>query len=158
MPDPPIKHLPPPNRRRPKLYANDDQTTTEQQQQHPKNKSNGITGVAAYLPHFEPTLPPPTKPDPTPATIKLARSKQRIIQHGTTLAPLVDEYRTEQRDSSGECNGMNCYNTLFVGRLAHEVTERKLLREFEAFGPVKDVKLVTTTTNSTTAGEEGKMV
>ena len=37
---------------------------------------------------------------------------------------------------------MNCYNTLFVGRLAYEVTERKLLREFEAFGPVKDVKLI----------------
>lgn len=37
---------------------------------------------------------------------------------------------------------MNCYHTLFVGRLAYEVTERKLLREFEQFGPVKDVKLI----------------
>lgn len=39
--------------------------------------------------------------------------------------------------------GMNCYNTLFVGRLAYEASERKLLREFEQFGPVKDVKLIT---------------
>ena len=38
---------------------------------------------------------------------------------------------------------MNCYNTLFVGRLAYEVSERKLLREMEAYGPVKDLKLVT---------------
>jgi U1 small nuclear ribonucleoprotein len=37
---------------------------------------------------------------------------------------------------------MNCYNTLFVGRLAYEVTERKLLREMETYGPVKDLKLV----------------
>ena len=29
-----------------------------------------------------------------------------------------------------------------MGRLAYEVSERKLLREFEQFGPVKNVKLV----------------
>jgi U1 small nuclear ribonucleoprotein len=38
--------------------------------------------------------------------------------------------------------GGNAYNTLFVGRLAFEVNERKLLREMETFGPVKDIKLV----------------
>jgi len=38
---------------------------------------------------------------------------------------------------------MNCYNTLFVGRLAYEVTERKLLREMETYGPIKDLKLIT---------------
>ncbi len=55
---------------------------------------------------------------------------------------MVDEYRKLQRDCGGEYEGMNCYNTLFVGRLAYEVTEGKLLREMEAFGPVKDIKLV----------------
>eukprot|EP00555_Chaetoceros_dichaeta_P010035 CAMPEP_0198262088 /NCGR_PEP_ID=MMETSP1447-20131203/10657_1 /TAXON_ID=420782 /ORGANISM="Chaetoceros dichaeta, Strain CCMP1751" /LENGTH=120 /DNA_ID=CAMNT_0043950201 /DNA_START=142 /DNA_END=501 /DNA_ORIENTATION=+ len=93
MPDPPIKHLAPPKRRRPKAYPDD----TIQTEQHPKTttvvnppppttnrpKSNGITGVAAYLPQFEPTpKPPPKKSDPTPATIKLNRSKERTIQHG----------------------------------------------------------------------------
>lgn len=55
---------------------------------------------------------------------------------------MIDEYRQFQKDCGGEYEGMNCYNSLFVGRLAYEVTERKLLREMEAFGPVKDIKLV----------------
>jgi RNA recognition motif-containing protein len=42
---------------------------------------------------------------------------------------------------------MNCYKTLFVGRLAYEVSERKLLREFETHGPIKDIRVIYSTTN-----------
>jgi U1 small nuclear ribonucleoprotein 70kDa len=55
----------------------------------------------------------------------------------------IEEFRQQQQLSNGEYDGMNCYNTLFVGRLAYEVTERKLLREMEAFGPVKDLRIIT---------------
>ena len=34
------------------------------------------------------------------------------------------------------------FKTLFVGRLSYDVTERKLRRELEEFGPVKRVRLV----------------
>ncbi len=34
------------------------------------------------------------------------------------------------------------YKTLFVGRLGYDTTEKKLKKEFEAFGPIKSVKLV----------------
>lgn len=34
------------------------------------------------------------------------------------------------------------YKTLFLARLSHEVTERKLMREFEEFGPIKRIRLV----------------
>ncbi len=34
------------------------------------------------------------------------------------------------------------YRTLFVGRLSFEVTERKLMREFEEYGPIKSIRLV----------------
>lgn len=33
-------------------------------------------------------------------------------------------------------------NTLFVANLSHEVSERKLKREFESFGPIKRIRLV----------------
>lgn len=146
MPDPPIKHLPPPKRRRPKAYSddtnikNEDQTMTTK----PKTKAKaiGIIGVAAYLSHFEMAPAPPAKTNPTPETMKAEREKEREKKQETVLEPLIEQYRTDHRDLNGEFHGMNCYNTLFVGRLAHEVTERKLLREFEAFGPVKDVKLI----------------
>ena len=36
----------------------------------------------------------------------------------------------------------DAYRTLFVARLAYETTERKLQREFEAFGPIETVRIV----------------
>ena len=34
------------------------------------------------------------------------------------------------------------FKTLFVGRLSFDVTERKLRREFEEYGPIKSIRLV----------------
>lgn len=33
-------------------------------------------------------------------------------------------------------------NTIFVGRLSYDITERKLRREFEAYGPIKKCSVV----------------
>ena len=35
----------------------------------------------------------------------------------------------------------DAYKTLFVGRLSYDVTDKKLRREFERYGPLKDVFL-----------------
>lgn len=43
------------------------------------------------------------------------------------------------KDSSLESDA---FKTLFVGRLSYDVTEKKLRRDFEEFGPVKSVSLV----------------
>ena len=87
--------------------------------------------------------PPPKRAKGlTPKQYKEASIQRREEEHKAELEPLVKLYRHEQKESAGEYEGMNCYNTLFVGRLAYEVTERKLLREFEAFGPVKDLRLI----------------
>ena len=121
VPNPPLKSIPPIRNRR----------------KHP------ITGTFSYLKEFETTKAPEREAKPTPKAIKEAKAKRRQAEHQEKLAPLVDEYRKEQADCGGEYKGMNCYNTLFIGRLAYEVNERKLLREMESFGPVKDIKLVT---------------
>lgn len=34
------------------------------------------------------------------------------------------------------------FKTLFVGRLSYDVTEKKLRREFEEYGPIKSVSIV----------------
>lgn len=107
-----------------------------------KHRKNKWTGMTEYLSKFE-TGPPPTRDvGLTPKKLKENAIKRREEEHKADLEPLINDYRQEQRDSSGELEGMNCYNTLFVGRLAYEVTERKLLRELEVFGPVKDLKLI----------------
>lgn len=38
--------------------------------------------------------------------------------------------------------GSDPYKTVFVGRLSYDVTESKLKREFESYGPIKSIKLV----------------
>jgi U1 small nuclear ribonucleoprotein len=93
--------------------------------------------------HFEHGNPPTRVLKSTPASLKSLKAKKRMEKVKSTMAPLIEEYKKHQRESGGEYQGMNCYNTLFVGRLAYEVTEGKLLREFEAFGPIKDLKLIT---------------
>lgn len=119
MPNPPLKHIPPVQLRR--------RTTW--------------TGMAQYTTQFEKEKPPERAILPTPKSLKENRKKTKREQHKAKLQPQIDSYRESQQESGGEFQGMNCYNTLFVGRLAYEVNERKLLREMEAFGPVKDIKI-----------------
>lgn len=121
MPNPPIKQLPPIKSKRRK-------TPTQ--------------GVFQLLDKFEKAPAPKRIIQHTPKTLKKAKAEARSKQINEQRKSMVDEYRKFQRDCGGEYEGMNCYNTLFVGRLAYEVTEGKLLREMEAFGPVKDIKLV----------------
>ena len=121
VPNPPLKCIPPIRYRR----------------KHP------ITGVYDYLEQLERAPSKERILQPTPQSLKEAAAKRRQKEHQKELEPMIEEYRKEQRDCGGEFQGMNCYNTLFVGRLAYEVTERKLLREMETFGPVKFIKLVT---------------
>jgi U1 small nuclear ribonucleoprotein 70kDa len=121
MPNPPLVQVLPPTKRRKTQW----------------------TGVFSYAnSSFERTVPPPRVLGTTPQQRKEAAIQRREEERKAELEPKIRAYRQEQRASAGEFEGMNCYNTLFVGRLAYEVTERKLLREFEVFGPVKDLKVI----------------
>lgn len=105
-----------------------------------------LSGVSSFLQHFERSAPPPRTVHPTPKSIREQKRQSAKSRNEQKLKPLLDRYKLEQTgttDGIHPLSGMNCYHTLFVGRLAYEVTERKLLREFEQFGPVKDVKIVT---------------
>ena len=162
MPDPPLMHLPPPSRRRPKLYVEDykeeeEATTTVAangniKQEDSKDTSTStssrlakkgiLTGVSSFMNQFETTAPPPRKLQPSSTSTKARQKEERLSKLEATLAQPKSEYQAHQRDSAGEFQGMNCYNTLFIGRLAYEVSERKLLREMEQYGPVKDIQLI----------------
>lgn len=125
MPNPPLKHIPP----------------------RVQTRKHSITGVAEYLSHLNDfALKNKQKNDTTPPNLKdLKERKRRLKQEQVKkdLEPKIQAYREEYKACNGEFNGMNTYNTLFVGRLSYEITERKLLREMETYGPVKDIKVVT---------------
>jgi U1 small nuclear ribonucleoprotein 70kDa len=103
------------------------------------------TGVANYMTHLlEETklLPPDRIRLPTPQSIQEQRKQLKQEQYRKSLQPYIMQFRNEQKECGGEYKNMNCYNTLFIGRLAYEVTERKLLREMEVFGPIKDIHII----------------
>lgn len=105
-------------------------------------RRNNWTGVAQYMVHLEKESPPERVTLPTPKSIREQRKRLKIEQHQKSLLPLIQQFRNEQKEYGGEYKNMNCYNTLFIGRLSYEVTERKLLREMEAFGPIKDIHII----------------
>lgn len=114
----------------------------EQKPKKQLRRKTPITGVAAYMSKFEKSPPPERPPAITPQLLKEKGRNAKKEQHRKALEPKIEEYRQHQKDAGGEFDGMNCYNTLFIGRLAYEVTEAKLLREMESFGPVKDIRIV----------------
>ena len=121
MPNPPLQHMP-------------------VIQHHRKHE---WTGVSAFMSKLETTPAPERTMQLTPAALKEKRRQlKRETMQKEQLEPAIETYRQAQRECGGEFSGMNCYNTLFIGRLAYEVTERKLLREMEAFGPIKDIQIV----------------
>ena len=122
------------------------------------HKTSSLAGVSELMIQFERSKPPKRKLGNTPASAKAAKLQRKTNQNKVKLSPLIEEYRKMQKENAGEWDGMNCYNTLFVGRLAYETTERKLLREFEAFGPVKDLKLIVKRVPNASISNNGSMV
>lgn len=123
-----------------------------------------ITGVAAYTEHFaEPGdpehEPPPPDTRPTEPRIFLnpEYAQQVRVDIPTKLEKLVHAKQAtasrgaaagaaEPADGWDPAQDPNLegdpYKTLFVARLAYDVSERKLRREFEEFGPIKRINVV----------------
>lgn len=106
-------------------------------------------------PEYEP--PPPDTCPPSPRVFRSLEyaAQARLDQH-TKIER--DAFKTQEREKNHEIaikeaaeawdpnkdpniEG-DAYKTLFVGRLSYDVTERKLRREFEEFGPVKRIRIV----------------
>ena len=51
---------------------------------------------------------------------------------------------TQQHDNNNNNNNnnRNPYLTLFVGRLSYETNEKKLRREFDQYGPIKNIAVI----------------
>lgn len=105
-------------------------------------RRNQWTGVTQYMVQFETKPPPKRILLPTPKSIAEEKKKLKLEQHRQMLLPLINKFRNDQKECGGEYKNMNCYNTLFIGRLAYEVTERKLLRVMEEFGPIVDLHII----------------
>ncbi|KAK9071410.1 hypothetical protein SSX86_009979 [Deinandra increscens subsp. villosa] len=119
-PRPPLEYKPPPEKRKCPPY----------------------TGMAQFVSNFaEPTDPeyaPPIQKGETPGQ-KKARIHQMRLEEGAKKA--AEELEKYDPNSDPNISG-DPYKTLFVARLNYETTESRIKREFEAYGPIKRVRLI----------------
>ncbi|KAI3704553.1 hypothetical protein L1987_74777 [Smallanthus sonchifolius] len=119
-PRPPLEYKPPPEKRKCPPY----------------------TGMAQFVSNFtEPTDPeyaPPVQKGETPGQ-KKARIHQLRLEEGAKKA--AEELEKYDPNSDPNISG-DPYKTLFVAKLNYETTESRIKREFEAYGPIKRVRLI----------------
>ncbi|KAK3157323.1 hypothetical protein QOZ80_2AG0119350 [Eleusine coracana subsp. coracana] len=108
-----------------------------------KRKLPAYTGMAQFVSHFaepgDPEYAPPVPKCETRAE-KKARIRQNKLEQGA--AKVVEELQTYDPQSDPNATG-DPYKTLFVARLNYETPEHRLKREFETYGPIKRVRIVT---------------
>lgn len=121
------------------------------------------TGIAQYVQHFaEPGQPdyeppaPETRPPeprifrnpelPTQARVDIESKLEKDIRVRQQRLQQAAQQREENMKSWEPSKDPNVegdpFKTLFVSRLSYDVTERKLKREFEEYGPIKSIRLV----------------
>ncbi|BBM97168.1 U1 small nuclear ribonucleoprotein 70kDa [Marchantia polymorpha subsp. ruderalis] len=119
-PRPPLEYKPPPEKRKCPPYA----------------------GIGQFVSQFaepgEPEYAPPVTKGETPAQ-RRARIHLLRLEKGAEKAASELEKYDPQNDVNVEGDP---YKTLFVARVSYETTEHKIKREFEAYGPIKRVRLV----------------
>ncbi|CAA7022944.1 unnamed protein product [Microthlaspi erraticum] len=108
-----------------------------------KRKCPPYTGMAQFVSHFaapgDPEYAPPKPEVETPAQKRERIHKLRLEKGVAKIAEEIQKYDpTSDANASGDP-----YKTLFVARLNYETSESKIKREFEAYGPIKQVHLVT---------------
>ncbi|KAF0929147.1 hypothetical protein E2562_016386 [Oryza meyeriana var. granulata] len=108
-----------------------------------KRKLPAYTGMAQFVSQFaEPGDPEYAPPVPTCET--RAEKKDRICKNKLEqgAAKVAEELQKYDPQSDPNATG-DPYKTLFVARLNYETSEHRVKREFEAYGPIKRVRLVT---------------
>lgn len=107
----------------------------------PKKVYKPYVGLADLLGNFENIEPPPVEPFEAPKERRERLKQEKATAHQAELKVKIGQYDPHKDDE--KVKTMNPHKTLFVGRLSHETTQKKLLKVFEEYGPVTDIRLVT---------------
>ncbi|KAA0036235.1 U1 small nuclear ribonucleoprotein 70 kDa [Cucumis melo var. makuwa] len=108
-----------------------------------KRKCPPLTGMAQFVSNFaepdDPEYAPPVQKGETPAERRARIHLLRIEKGAEKAAEELPKYL--ERDDPNVTG--DPYKTLFVARLNYETTESRIKREFESYGPIKRVRLIT---------------
>ena len=98
-----------------------------------------FTGVHNFIRFFSTEVPERVQPAETPNQRRERKKREKLEEHKNKQKELILQYNPANVD----CATKNPYATLFVGRLSYETTEKKLKKEFEVYGPIKRLKVIT---------------
>ncbi|CAL1399791.1 unnamed protein product [Linum trigynum] len=108
-----------------------------------KRKCPPYSGMAQFVSNFaepgDPEYAPPVEKAETPAQRKARIHKLRLEKGAENAA---EEFKNYDPTNDPNVSG-DPYKTLFVARLNYETSESRIKREFESYGPIKRVRLVT---------------
>ncbi|CAN6323538.1 unnamed protein product [Urochloa humidicola] len=108
-----------------------------------KSKLPAYTGIAQFVSQFaEPGDPEYAHPFTKAETRAAKKERIRQLKLEQGAAKVAEELQKYDPQSDPNATG-NPYKTLFVARLNYETSEHKVKHEFEAYGPIKRVRLVT---------------
>ncbi|KQJ97386.1 U1 small nuclear ribonucleoprotein 70 kDa [Brachypodium distachyon] len=108
-----------------------------------KRKLPAYTGMAQFVSRFaEPGDTEYAPPVPTCETRAEKKDRIRQLKLEQGAAKVAEELQKYDPQNDPNVTG-DPYKTLFVARLNYETSEQKVKRDFEAYGPIKRVRLVT---------------
>jgi U1 small nuclear ribonucleoprotein 70kDa len=104
-----------------------------------KRKAPYVTGCADLVACFEKGPPPPVEPYETP---KQRHARLREAKMKANEEKIAEELKSWDPNSDPNVTA-DAYKTLFVANMSYDTTEKKLRREFEQFGPITSIRVVT---------------
>ena len=104
-----------------------------------KPAPQAYTGIAQYVGLFETDTPEPNPPFVSYKERKTAERAALMKVHEERLALEKEDWDPKKDGKATE----DPYRTLVVARLSYDTTEKKLRREFEQYGAIKSLRVVT---------------
>eukprot|EP00243_Klebsormidium_subtile_P012323 TRINITY_DN7448_c0_g3_i1.p1 TRINITY_DN7448_c0_g3~~TRINITY_DN7448_c0_g3_i1.p1 ORF type:complete len:370 (+),score=25.45 TRINITY_DN7448_c0_g3_i1:62-1111(+) len=107
-----------------------------------KRKLPPLSGVAQFVSQFAEPGDPEYEPPVTKGETKVQKKERiRAAKLEVGAAKLEEALTLYDPAKDPKIDG-DPYKTLFVSRISYETTEHRIRREFEAYGPIKKIRLV----------------
>ncbi|KAF0988473.1 hypothetical protein HZS_4287, partial [Henneguya salminicola] len=98
-------------------------------------KAKNYTGISAYLDYFD----EPKDEPPVLYETRFERRERKLRERQEHEEKILEEKKQKWDPKTRENVSTDPYKTLFVGRLSYETQESKLKREFEIYGPIRQI-------------------
>jgi len=114
-----------------------------------EKKQDTYIGVSQFLQNFE---DPKDTPPPTRVETKDERKERKRKERAEQVAYKLEQDLALWDPSNDPNSGGDPYKTLFVARVNYDTSESKLRREFEVYGPVRRISVVSNKKNGKPRG------